>query len=462
MFFAKSHGERIKNNRFQIMKKYKNIKLNGIILLFISILTPLGAQNELPISLEKVMKLAGANNLTIQQYEERQNLAYADVLKAKEWWLPNIEAGFQSHQLAGSVMNSNGKYFLDVNRDNFWMGLGLNMQWDIAKGIYASKASKIRNKATIYETQIEKNKAILQSINAYYDLIKAQLHFDAFKNLVGQSDSLVQELEIQVVAGLRYQSELLLAKSNRNHLKIKMLQAKNDAQLASSKLLALLNLEQNTKLIAIENQLTPLEYPTNLEIQDIENRPEIKKIKLNIDELEVKKNIYTKGLLIPNFQFGTDIAYNGRLQNDVVPIDPITYPNPQKLYPTQRLNARLFWKIPLGALIYNGDNKKYQSLIKIEEIEIEKNKTQFNKALESAKTKLKSGKEQIEIAKESVELSAEALNQSIQRQKLGTAKPFEVFQSQQFFLQSQVDYLEAVSLYNQAWFEWKVAAGENL
>jgi len=61
-----------------------------------------------------------------------------------------------------------------------------------------------------------------------------------------------------------------------------------------------------------------------------------------------------------------------------------------------------------------------------------------------------------------LELTTEALNQSIERQKLGTVKPFEVFQAQQFFLQAQIDYLKAVSGYNKAQFTLKVAKGEIL
>lgn len=54
------------------------------------------------------------------------------------------------------------------------------------------------------------------------------------------------------------------------------------------------------------------------------------------------------------------------------------------------------------------------------------------------------------------------LSQSIERQKLGTVKPFEVFQSQQFYLQAQIDYLQAVADYNKAQFALRVAQGEIL
>jgi outer membrane protein TolC len=70
--------------------------------------------------------------------------------------------------------------------------------------------------------------------------------------------------------------------------------------------------------------------------------------------------------------------------------------------------------------------------------------------------------EQIIIAKEAVQSASEALYQSTERQKLGTAKPFEVFQVQQYYLQAQVDYINAVSEYNKAQYSLFVASGNNL
>ena len=66
------------------------------------------------------------------------------------------------------------------------------------------------------------------------------------------------------------------------------------------------------------------------------------------------------------------------------------------------------------------------------------------------------------IAKQALQSSTEALTQSIDRQKLGTAKPFEVFQAQQFLSQSQTDYLKAVSEYNKAQYALSVAMGNTL
>jgi outer membrane protein TolC len=73
--------------------------------------------------------------------------------------------------------------------------------------------------------------------------------------------------------------------------------------------------------------------------------------------------------------------------------------------------------------------------MRLNEIEAEQFKVQINEEIANATSDLQLGKEQIETATEALDFTSEALRQSIARQELGTARPFEVFQAQQFFLQ---------------------------
>jgi len=430
------------------------------------------AQETVPVKLETILELGGANNLTIKEYQERQNLANAQLLKAKEWWLPEIYAGAQTHQLWGAGMNTDGRFFLDVNRQNLWGGLGLNAHWDFADGIYDAKSANLKSQASQYLTLAERNQQLLEMINAYYELMTAQLNYNAYENLVGQSDSILQQIQIQVEVGLLYESELLLAKSNKNHLQIEMLNAKRAYNNASSMLKKLLNIEQNVKLVSADESLLPLDFTADLPaeqagLEAVEdsaylNRPEIKANRLQFQALEKERKKYTTGLLIPELNVGTYASQFGRISGNVSPMFPDQYPETQQLYPTQALNVSLMWKIPLGALTYQGDKKSYDSKMRINEIEAEQFKVRINEEIANATSDLQLGKEQIETATEALDLTTEALYQSIERQKLGTAKPFEVFQAQQFFLQAQLDYLKAISTYNKAQYGLKVAKGEDL
>ena len=413
------------------------VLLSFVLFLVIANTTKALAQDTIPINLEKILKLGGADNLTIKEYKERQELSLAKLDKAKEWWLPEIYAGAQTEQLWGAAMNADGRFFLDVNRQNLRSGLGLNANWDFADGIYNAKSANLRSQARQYLTQAERNQQLLAMIDAYYELMTAQLNYNAYQNLVNQSESIVQQIQIQVEGGLLYESELLLAKSNKNHLQVEMLNAKKAYNNASANLKKLLNIEQNIKLASADESLLPLDFTDELEaVEDsaYHKRPEIKANEFQFKALEVERKKYTTGLFIPELNIGTYGSYFGRINGNVSPMFPAQYPETQQLYPTSALNVSLMWKIPLGALTYQGDKKSYDSKMRLNEIEAEQFKVQINEEIANATSDLQLGKEQIEIAKEGLDFTKEALNQSIERQKLRTAKPFEVFQAQQFFL----------------------------
>ena len=444
----------------------KEIGLLWFVLLFLTVNMPKTlAQSTISVNLEKILELAGAENLTIKEYKERQELSLAEFTKAKEWWLPEIYTGVQTQQLSGAAMNSDGRFFLDVNRQNLWAGSGLNVKWDFADGIFNEKSANLKNESRKYITQAERNQHLLQVIYAYYELMTAQLNYNAYQNLVVQSDIIAQQIQIQLEGGLIYESELLLAKSNKNHLIIEMFNAKKNYNNTSAALKKLLNIKQNIKLVIIDKFLLPLDYRAELETFTDSiyfNRPEIKANELQFQALKMERKKHTTGLLIPELSIGTYGSYFGRINGNVSPMFQDQYPETKQLYSTGALNISLMWEIPLGALTYQGDKKVYDSKMRLNEIKTKQFKAQISEEIANAKSDLKLGKDQIEIAKEALDFTTEALNQSIERQKIGTAKPFEVFQAQQFFLQAQLDYLEAVSDFNKAQYALKVAKGENL
>jgi outer membrane protein TolC len=419
-----------------------------------------------PINLESVLEMGGANNLTILEYKQRHELAVANVDKAREWWLPDIYAGFQTQQLAGATMNSDGRFFLDVGLNNLWMGIGLDAKWDFADGIYKAKAAKLKTQAAHYLTKAERNKVLLKTIEAYYDLVAAQMYYQAYRLLAAQADTVARQMELQVKAGLQYESDLLLAQSNINHLKIEALNAQTDYRIKSAELTKLLNLDPNLKLMSIDTILSPLPSLAGMDSAAFESaygkRPEITAEEINIQSLEMEKKTVTTGLLIPELRLNTYISYFGNLYGAVNPMFPSQYPETNQLYPTGALNLALMWKIPLGRLTYAGDLKQYQSRLIIKQTKIEQLKAVINAEILAARASMKVAKEQMEIALEGNGFALKALQQTIQRQQLGTARPFEVLQAQAFFIKVKLDYIKAVANHNKAIFALKVARGEDL
>ncbi len=411
------------------------------------------AQQPFAINLETVLKLAGANDLVIKEYEARYQLTLAELAKAKEWWLPNIYFGASTHFLKGAAMNTDGKILTDVKRNNLWAGLGIGAEIDFTKGFYSPLAAMQKADAVNYKGTAEKNQTVLKAVQAYFDLQAEQLKYFFLQQLLNQSDTLSQQIKIKVDAGLLYQSDYLLSQSNYNHLEISKLQTKIEWQKKSAELTNLLNLEKNISLISADTSLIPLKFAeqvtdTTLYKTGFEKRAEFSALNSELQSFQTLRKTANQGLLLPKLRLGFD---NGGFGSYSFPV-----------YNTYQFNASLLWNLPLGWFTYKGDLKKYDSQILIQQNKIEQFKNQYQQQISIANSQLQITEEQMNIAKIALRSSTEALHQSMERQKLGTAKPFEVFQAQQFLLQAQTDYVKAVAEFNKSQFALKVVTGKNL
>lgn len=419
---------------------------------------PIGslAQNNPPVislTLPKVLQLAGADNLTIKEWETRYRLSLAEYDKSKEWYLPEIDAGFILHYLNGAAMNTDGKIYTGVNRNFLWSGSGLAAQWDFNKGANAEKVASQRTKVALYQSQAARNQAILDALKAYLDWQAEQMRYSVLHTLLSQSDTLNQQIKIQVEAGLRYQSEYLLAASNYHHYRIELLQSKADMQKKAAQLIASLNMEENTVIVSADSILLPVQLlperfaDTVTMAGGIQQHPLYKSLQQELTALQSEKKTTTSGLWRPTLRLSLDDGLFGK----------VTTP----WYNTGQLNAALIWRLPLGRWVYKGDLKQYNEKIAFQEIRTGELKNSLQLQITTAKAQLQEAREQLAIGKEALAAAAEALRQSIERQKLGTARPFEVFQAQQFYRQAQLDYIAVVNGYNKAQYDLFVAAGNS-
>jgi len=377
--------------------RYKNIAFGLLLLFAANTVTAQG--NTQAINLETVLKLAGADNLVIQQYQQRYELALADRAKAREWYLPTIYGGATTHYLTGAPMNTDGRFFKDVERNNLWAGLGLFVEWDISKGIYGSLAAKQKAKAAMHRSTAERNQAILQAVHTYYDLQAEQMKYAAFNKLVSQADTIVRQIRIQVEVGILFKTELLLAKSNYNHLKIAALQSKIDFEKKSALLVNLLNIEEDVVLVSADTAIVPVKMVEDIpdsSVQEIyKKRPEYMSLHSGLRSIQTERKMTTTGLLMPKVRLGAYGSSFGSLDSGFVP--------------TNELNLSLLWQIPTGRLVYRGDLRQFNARVMLQENSIEQLKNQVRQEVTEAKSQLRSATEQVEIAEESLQLSARVL-----------------------------------------------------
>jgi len=421
-----------------------------VFLFLISLLSlTTSAQESTPIilNLQKVLELGKADNLTIKLYKQQQQLAVADLTKAREWWLPELNVGAQAHWLRGSAMNGDGNFFQNVNRNNLWIGAGLDASWNIGDEIFKVESAKLKAEATSHLTRKAKNEALLASIEAYFDLLLADVQMAAFNTLILQSDTIIEQLKAQVDAGIRYQSELLLAKSARAQLQVQKLITEAERTEHVSKLMEHLNLAPNTKVTTNEMVLAPMELLIDANSNALEKRPEIQFFGLQKKAILAERKTYTTGILLPRI----DLQLYGSMFGSYASV----------LSPTGEINGSIGWNIPLSA-ISGGDVKRSKSLAAISELEFEATKQQINAEVFRTKSRITQMKQRLNIAQQAQQFASEALGQSAAREQLGTARPFEVFEAQKVYLSAKMQYLKTIADYNKEQYRLFVGLGNDL
>ncbi|MGR8979852.1 MAG: hypothetical protein ACU84H_07165 [Gammaproteobacteria bacterium] len=237
------------------------------------------------------------------QYQQ----ALAEQSKAKEWWLPTLQTGLTTHYLTGAAMNSDCKIFTGVDRNNLWSGLGIRAEIDFNQGVFGALAARQRADAAYQFGVAEKNQALLKAVEAYFDLQAGQLKTTFLQALVEQADAFTQQVGLQSEAGLRYQSEALLAQSNVGHLKIALLQARAEQQKTAAALVNLLNLDAGVKLASTDAALVPLAFGAEkTQPEDYSNRPEFKGLHAELEALRTQRKTANEGLLLPKLTVGAE------------------------------------------------------------------------------------------------------------------------------------------------------------
>ena len=418
------------------------------------------------VDLPTVLKLAGADNLTIQEFKTRQDLAILEEKVAREWLFPELFLGVSLHDLNGSAMNSDGKFFREVDRNELWAGAGIGLNWIPGEGIYQTLAAKQHRLASGHLLQARKNEAILNAILVFYDLQEKQAEFQTQVSLLNYTDRISKQMKIQVDHGQLYRSEYLLARSNYNNTLVALQEVIKDVHRLSAELMELLNIEdEEILLLSSVSDVVPVELldeqmiALGLYDSAYSRRPELRYHQTLIEARKFERQRLTRGLLIPQLSLTlTDGAvgpFSGVPNNDPTDFTG-RYEN------TLDINAMVGWSIPLDLLISGGQRKKVDALIQLQQNHHDQQKNLIRKQVSQAFNEYRESKNQLRIARESAEFVEEALKQSTERQKLGTAKPFEVFQAQEIYLKTTISYQNVVSNYNKSQYRLYVAMGNDL
>jgi outer membrane protein TolC len=441
----------MKQTRIQISKTGLTIGALLFCCLFIpDCLVAQDSRRVMPINLETVLKLAGANNLKIAEIKAKHNISKAKAREAQEWVYPSVNPGFLLMNTAGSVQNAKGD-FLETDKNSFWAGAAITANWSIGKASYNYLSAKQNIVTAELWLQAEKNQQILNAIQVYFELGASQGELSSLIDMSQKSDDIVRQIEVHVNSGIRYKSDLLLAKARNNHVQLSVSDAREKVAVNSNELLKILNIQDDVLLVNVDSTMLPISLndksPESITVI-FENRPEIQAHKSTIKSWSLLRKTTTAGLLFPDFNLGLNNGLFGPYFN------PLT--NQLSYY------IGMQWNLPLGAVFSGGKRKQFDAQIEMETVLMNQAQNTVRKELQDARAMVNNATAQMGLAQEAVSYAEAALSQSIQRQNFGTALPLEVFQAQEQLLQSKVDHIKAISNYNKGQYLLYVAKGNNL
>jgi outer membrane protein TolC len=264
-------------------------------------LLPLSADNvagaPFPIDLPTALRLAGANNLQIALASERVEQAYANVAAADAQWIPSLSGGLIYNRHNGRIQGTEGD-IREVSRGSLFAGAGVGIgnaplnggssgparmfvDLSIADVLFNPLAARQMADAVDAQEIAVFNDTLLQAAAAYVSLVRAQSQTAVFEEAIQHSERLAKITSDFARVGEGYEADSQRTAAALAARRRQLLQAREEMQVASATLAAILRLDPTTTLFATDGQPVPIAMVSESDALDdligqgIAARPEV-------------------------------------------------------------------------------------------------------------------------------------------------------------------------------------------
>jgi|GEM_PF-6002256 len=422
----------------KIAREYRSTLLFAIIISLLAIDSVCQAQAQ--ITLSEALQKAKTTSPQLRQNLLNLNIAKAEARSARDWWVPDVGAGVQMHQQNGAAMNSDGRFFLDVNRQYFAAGGSVDVTLDFKDAFLGTRAAELSYRAQ-QQTNLQNNNEFLAVTSMqYYALQAAQLKLKALSDFVAYSDRIAKELDAFSSAGLALRSDYIAAQANYKKFQLRERQFAREQLYISEQLKLMLGMADDSLMLIVDTTAILTDARSIVDIADsmVINHPLYQSELLKGESLEKQHKATAIGLALPtldaNFAFGqfgdifsaTDINDN--------PIDA--------LHPTTAFYGTLGWKIPLENIFGGGNNGVLKAQYKLQEQEAVLRKDEISTAIRKARYGVEQTREGFLFAEEAVTFARAAYEQSLARQQNGIATAYELFLAQEVYLNATLSWIQ--------------------
>ncbi len=430
-------------------------------------------EDNYPIDLPTVLRLAGADNWNVHLAAERVAEARAQLDAAKALWLPSLNVGVGYTKHDGQIQATEGPV-IDISRNSLFVGGGLGtgrspltgggggparlfVDLSLADAIFKPlvarqlvSAERARESATFNDT-------LLEASLAYFDLIKAQGQLaNAREKDLKNATALLKQTETFVEAGKGSNADIARVRTDLTVRRQQVVAAEVAVKVASAGLARILQLDPSTALFALEQ--TPVAVELISEAHSLPdlishaqgNRPEaVQKYAL----MEAKRHQEQSERFrpfIPNIYVGASAGAMGGGTSDSL----------NQLDGRSDVDILAVWQVKnlgygnLAAQATRGSQYR-QSLMAVHQLN-----DQIATEVTQAYHQVQANRKQIALAESNVQDALKSLDLNQQRIRALEGLPLEALQAVQAVAQANDAYLTAIVNYNQAQLRLLRAIGD--
>jgi len=398
---------------------------------------------------------------------ERYAEAYARLIAARVLWLPSINAGVGWNNHSGTLQDTAG-LVRPISRSSLTAGLGvqtIGAGSPVVPGLFANFHSadaifqpKIANRAAAARDAAVRttiNDLLLDTALAYLDLLRAyQLHaitvdirFRA-EELAKATADFARTGEGTEADADRAATELAIRRND-------VVRAEEEIQVASARVVELLNDDPNVALRPLEPAIAPVELvPLDTPLQTLlptglTNRPELAEASHLVGEAVHRYRLEKTAPWLPNVLMGTSYAAFGGAQGSQILNTGGRYD----------MDAIAYWQVRgMGVGQYAArrearamyDQKRFAQMRVMNEVARE---------IVQAHAQVQARHRQIAISQQAVERATASFDRNLLRVRDLKGLPIETLQSIQALDQARREYLRALVDYNAAQFRLQRALG---
>lgn len=419
------------------------------------------------VTMANVLASVSGRNPQVGFATQRYAEAYARLIAARVLWLPAINAGVGWNNHAGPIQTSNGLVEIR-SRSSLTAGLGvqtIGAGSPVVPGLFANFHSadaifqpRIANRAAAARdaaVTTTVNNLLLDTALAYLDLLRAyQLHAITL-NTQMHAEELAKATADFAQAGEGTEADADRAATELAIRRNEVVRAEEEIQVASARVVQLLNDDPNIELRPLEPAIAPVELVAldtpvqSLVPQGLSNRPELAEARHLVGEAVHRYRLEKTSPWLPNVLMGTSYAGFGGGQGSQI----------DNFSGRFDLDAIAYWQVRgmgVGEYAARREASARYEQTRFEQVRMV---NEVAREIVQAHAQVQARHRQIRISELAVERAVASFDRNLRRVRDLKGLPIETLQSIQALDQARREYLRALVDYNTAQFRLQRALG---